>query len=864
MGDVYKARDTRLDRDVAIKVLPAHLSADEQAKARFEREAKAVAALSHPNILAIHDIGEARGISYAVTELLEGETLRASLMDGRSLAPRKAVDLGVQIARGLAAAHDRGIVHRDLKPENIFITAGGQVKILDFGLARVAAAPARDGSLRTELQATDPGTVMGTVGYMSPEQVKGLTADARSDIFSFGCVLFEMLAGARPFQRETTAETMTAILRDEPRAATPVGAANPIGAVVRHCLEKLPDDRFQSARDLGFALQSATSSTASGAIAPAGVPAPARRLIWWGAMAIGLAVATGAAVWWTIRARPAPPIPVVRAVIPLETVTLPSVGKDDRQIAVSPDGRSLAYVGLSRAALMLRDLETGQERPLVQGGEIGEPFFSPDGQFVGFVQGSGGAIRTAVWGAIKKVAVSGGAATVVASGIIGIKGADWGDDDWIYYCPAPAMGLWRVRASGGAPPEKLTDPDVSRGEKTHRRPFVLRGGRAVLFVVGTSRMVSFDEGQIEVLQLRDRSRHRLVEGGTAPRVLPTGHLVYEHAGQLLALPFDERRLAVRGAPVIIAEGIQDLPVAGTSQYDVSMDGTLFFVPRTPPPSATIVAIDRQGNATKVADAPFAVAGGSLSPDGRRLAIDPDGATQQIAIIDLTRNSMQRVTYEWDNATPIWTPDGSRLVFRSDPGGGLRRLFWQAADGSGTPELLSQGTKDEIPASISGRMLVYEDLDPTTKNDLWIMSLDDRKPHALVRTPFDESGARFSPDGRWIAYQSNQSGEWEIYVQAYPASSGRLQVSQGGGLRVLWQPDSRSLMYLRGNDVMSVSISPAGPGAPVRLFGLELSDVALDVMHDGRLLVLRRRLPPPPRSLTVVFNWFDQVRRRGGR
>jgi Tol biopolymer transport system component/tRNA A-37 threonylcarbamoyl transferase component Bud32 len=864
MGHVYRARDTRLDREVAVKILPPHLAHDPEFQSRFEREGRAVAALSHPNILAIHDVGVEAGAAYAVTELLEGDTLRAR-MDGHGVPTRKGVEIALQIARGLAAAHDKGIVHRDLKPENVFITTDGHVKILDFGLARpVARATGTDA--RTELRATDPGTVMGTAAYMSPEQVRGEPVDHRGDIFSFGCLLYEMMTGRRAFDRATPAETMTAILRDDLREDGPGDAALPpsLGAIVRHCLEKRPEERFQSARDLAFALQSA-SGWGSGPAVP--IARPARRPrpgLLWIAATIVVAVATGLGVWTAVRGRNLPETATIRATVLLPGVAVASlVGTDDPAIAVSPNSRLLAYVTPNHSSIALHDLQTGGSRTLVEGGEVGSPFFSPDGQFVGFVQGSGGTIRTAVGGAIRKIAVTGGAATLVADNIIGIKGAAWGDDDFIYYSPSPSSGLWRAPAAGGAP-EKLTEPDTAHGEKTHRLPFVLPGSRAVLFVVGTSRITSFDEAHIEALRLSDRVRHRLVDGGTAPQYLKTGDLLYERAGQLIAIPFDPDQLSVRGVPVTVADGIQDLPQSGSSYHAVSADGALFFIPRGLTPSAEIVALDRDGGATKLTDAPVAISGGSVSPDGRLLALDPDGATQQIAIVDLTRNAIQRFTFEWDNASPVWTADGSRLVFRSNAGGGVRRLFWQAADGSGVPEPLTNADVDEIPSSIHGRLLAYEDLDPATKNDLWVMSLDDRKPHELLRTPFDETFARFSPDGRWIAYQSNQSGAWEVYVQRYPGSGARLQVSEGGGTRAMWQPDGTSLIYLRGTDVMRATISESGTGTPAKMFALQPNDMLLDVMRDGRLVVARRHAPPPPTSVNLIVNWFKEVRQRTGR
>jgi Tol biopolymer transport system component len=877
MGQVYRARDTRLDRLVAVKVLPAHL-VDPDARARFEREAKAVAALSHPNILAIHDFGTAGDAPYVVTELLEGETLRARLeagseppVDGRprGLPLRKAIDIAVQIAQGLAAAHDKNIVHRDLKPENIFIGTDGHVKILDFGLARSApAAAASTAASPTELN-TELGTVMGTVGYMAPEQVKGVPADPRADIFSFGCVLYEMLTGRRAFDRATPAETMTAILRDDPGVPTAEDSGLPpaLEQLVRHCLEKQPQERFQSAHDLTFALRALAGSSSGPAGAALVQPVRRKAGAWrWLAFTAAVAIATGASAWWAARrTAPRPSGPIMRTVLPLGEIGISRVvGKDDETIAASPDGRLIAYVNRAHSEVRLHDLQTGESRTLVKEGEVGAPVFSPDGKYVAYIAGVGGSFRTAVWGSLRKISISGGGSTTLADGIAGLKGADWGDDGWIYYCPSPAFGLWRVRADGGAP-EKLTDPDAAKGEKTHRWPAVLPGSRAVLFVVGTSSITSFDDARIEALRLSDRSRHTLISGGTSPRFLPTGHLLYERAGQLLAIPFDPDRLTVNGAPVTVADGIADFPAAGTSYHVVSSNGTLFYAPRqAAPPASSIVAVNARGQESKLADATFVPSAGSVSPDGRLLAVDPDGATQQIAIVDLARNRMQRITFAWDNASPLFTADGARLIFRSNAGGGVRRLHWQAADGSGVAEALStSATADEIPTSIHDGRLLFEDLDPVTRTDIWLLSLADRKREPFLKTPFDEAGARFSPDGRWIAYQSNQSGAWEIYLQPFAASGHRVQVSQGGGVRVMWQPDGRGLTYLRGRDVMRVSFSgsPAGEvGQPVRLFSLEADDLLLDVMHDGRLVVFRPAPTPPSASLNVITNWLEAVRR----
>jgi Tol biopolymer transport system component len=871
MGEVYRAHDTRLNRAVAIKVLPASLAADPDAQARFEQEAHAIAALSHPNILAIHDVGNEGPTAYAVMELLDGETLRDRLRTG-SLPPRKAAEIARAVALGLAAAHDGGIVHRDIKPENIFLTASGHVKILDFGLARqVQIAPADDPNSPTLIRKTDPGTVIGTLGYMSPEQVAGRAVDFRSDIFSLGCVLYEMVTGRRAFERPTGAETMTAILREDvpeiPRGSDS-GIASALDQIVRHCLEKQPAERFQSGHDLAFALQAAAGASATGpAPAAAGSMPRARRGVWRPlAFTAAVVALSGSAAWWLARRTlPAPPeAPVMRTVLPLGDIAVSRlVGKDDSTIAVSPDGKWLAYVGATRREIRLLDLQTGESRPLVSERDVGEPVFSPDSKYLAYVSGAGGAIRTAVWGSLRKIPIAGGASTALVGGITGIKGASWGDDGWIYYSPGPGFGLWRVPAAGGDA-EKLTVPDAANGEKTHRHPFVLPGSRAVLFVVGTSKITSFDDARIEALRLSDRSRHRLVEGGTAPRYLPTGHLLYERAGQLLAVPFDADRLTAGGVPAIVADGIENLPATGTSYHTLSASGTLFYVPRQASPAANaLLAIDDHGRATRLADAPFAATSGSLSPDGRYLAVDPDGATQQIAIVDLNRNTTRRITFEWDNASPLWTPDGSRLILRSNIGGGVRRLYWQAADGGGPPELLSKRNRDELPTSVNGDRLLFEDLDPQTHTDIWMMSLRDRTSKPLVRTSFDESAARFAPDGRWVAYQSNQSGAWEIYLQPVDGDGRRLQASDGGGVLPVWEPNGRSVLYLKGADVMRATFSESSGevGPPVRLYSLEPDDQLFDIGRDGRLIVLRHSTAPTPTTLTVITNWLEEVRRR---
>jgi len=866
MGEVYRARDTRLDRTVAIKILPPALASDPEFRARFEREARAISQLQHPNICTLYDIGRHEDTEYLVLECLEGETLAARLERG-ALDPGTALTLAIQIARALDAAHRTGIVHRDLKPGNVMLVRGTTAsappvaKLLDFGLAKPAGPAAEATPLTAAPTHTTPitaqGAILGTFQYMAPEQLEGRDADARSDIWAFGCLLYECLTGRRAFEASSQASLIGAILKDQPPPVADLAPVAPpaLDRIVATCLAKDPDERWQSAGDLARELGWIRDAPAalSGAARP---PVATPRLAWPVATVV-IAAATGLAVWWLAPSSPSPG-PAIQAELPVSVDT----DFDDSAIALSPDGTRLAYVTPDARTLMLRDLRTGESRVLLEGDRYQEPFFSPDGLHVGIVSGTPG---VATWGALERIAVGGGAPVKVIDSILGPKGAWWGDDDWIYYSPAPSAGLWRVRSDGG-PPEQLTEPDTQAGEKTHRRPFVLPGGKALLFMTGTSRITSFDDATIEALSLTDGTRHHLIDGGMVPRYIPAlGALVYDRAGALISVPFDPDRLELEGPPVTLVTGVSDVPASGVSRYAISRNGTLILVRRsTEPLQAAVVAIDRQGRATSVADAPYTLATGRLSPDGTRLAVDPDRATQQVAIVDLERNSTQQLTYEWDNSRPVWTSDGVRLVFRSNTGGGARNLWVQAADGSGSAERLTTSTAAQIPDDIVGNTLVYESYSPTTASDLWTLSLDDMTSRAVLETRFDESAARLSPDGQWIAYQSNQSGIWEVHVRALESSGRQWQISTGGGTRPEWLPGGREIAYLNDRDVMAVAVTTTPTfvaGRPVTLFSLDPQDTLLDITGDGRFLVVRRDAPVASTSLGIIVNWFDAVRRQ---
>ena len=870
MGEIYKARDTRLDRTVAIKRIQAALSADPEFKARFEREARTISALNHPHICTLHDIGHEHGIDYLVFEFLEGETLAARLEKG-PLPVEHALKIGREICDALDRAHRHGITHRDLKPGNVMLTRSG-AKLLDFGLAKPSGAVSADApplprgadaSLPTAMLANAPittrGTILGTFQYMSPEQIEGQDADARSDIWSLGCLLYEALTGKHAFEGKTQASLVSAIIKDQPPAISGVQPLAPPGLdrVVATCLAKDPDARWQSAADLARELQwvmEARSSEAPRARA-AGIARYER--LGWAAVVITL-TAVAALVYWRQPSSTAAGGPPTYGVVPLGArhALVPSFLPN---LAVSPDGRYAAYRG--NEGLILRALDEHESRPLAGTEGAAYPFFSPDSQSLGFVVGP----------TIKRIALSGGAPTVVApgggtAGGVPFRGVAWGDDDFIYYTPTVSAGLWRVPAAGGAA-EELTRPDFAKGEKTHRWPFVLPGSKAVVFVVGTSRITTFDDARIEVLVLAGRERRKLVDGGTFPQAAPSGHLLYSHAGALLAVPFDADRLELRGSPIEVVTGTLRDDLYGMGNHSFSKTGTLVYAAGgTTGVTRTLASVDRRGTPQPLPVAPGFYGTGRVSRDGTRLVVFVNGATSQITTIDLSRGPASRMTFEWDNESPVWTPDDKFLTFTSNRGGGPRNLYRQPADGGGDAERLTTSDREQVPLDWSpdGRTLVFGETDPGTLGDIWYMSMDDRTPRVLVKTPGADGAARLSADGRWIAYQSNLAGQPEIYVQAFPAGGRRWQISIDGGTAPVWQRNGRELVYRRGNSVMAVAVNGDADfqyGSPVRLF--DWPQPIMDVLPGGRFLMAAGTPMAPITELNLVVNWFEDLRRRMG-
>ena len=870
MGDVYRARDPRLGREVAIKVLPIAFSADADRIHRFEQEARAAAALNHPNILAVYDIGTQADAPFIVSELLEGETLRERLNAG-PVAARKAIEQALQIAHGLAAAHDKGIIHRDLKPENVFITRDNRIKILDFGLAKLTqsgAMPGTASALVTTPPQTEPGVVLGTVGYMAPEQVRGLDVDHRADLFAFGAILYELLSGGRAFRRDTPPETMAAILNEEPpdlrEATSPIPPA--LARIVERCLEKNPSARFQTASDLAFALSGASDASSASGTGRVGA-ARVRHSGWlgWGAAALLLAT-LGPLAYRHVRERPARPDPV-RFQIPT-IVELGGIGS----FGLSPDGRRLAFVGRGSdriARFFIRALDSLDVRPL-PGSETGDitppPFWSPDGRFVVFDSG----------GRLNKLDVTGGLPQTLCDLANLSVGGSWNRDGDIIVGNI-AGGLMRVRETGGtASPVTALDP--SRKEELHLLPSFLPDGRHFVYLrvaPGTP-----DNGGVYVGTLdaapEAQSTQRLMPYAVGLTYAASadsgpGQLLFLREGTLMSQPFDATRLSLAGDPVPVAERVGSFRDGGF--FSASDNGVLVY--RTADADSQVTWFDRQGTVTGRASEPGGFRDAALSPDGARAVVSrtnsQDATKADLWVLDLSRGrGATRLTLGADIAEfPVWSTDGKRIVFTL----GNSRLHQKLASGEGDEEEVLQlssgsGIVKASGWSPDGRFLLYAAAaEKTTKWDLWVLQHDNPKRVPFVQTAFDEIEGRFSPDGRWVAYVSNQSGVNEVYVRGFATDfssgsasvGGSTLVSRGGGAAPRWRRDGRELFYLAPNGKMMAVDVKSGQvfdvGAPTALFQTPPGAIVGDVTPDGKRFLLVTPVGPSASApFTVVLNW----------
>ena len=885
MGEVYRARDSRLGREVAIKVFPAAFSADEDRLRRFEQEARAAGMLNHPNILTIYDIGTHDGYPYIVAELLDGEELRVQMNRG-PLPVRQALDYAQQITLGLAAAHEKGITHRDLKPENLYVTADGRVKILDFGLAKLKRQPVHGGvnsETPTALVSptTNPGTVIGTVGYMSPEQVLGEEADHRADIFAFGLILYEMLAGRPAFEGASAVAVMSAILRDEPPELVESNDKIPpqLDRLVRRCLEKRPERRFHSAHDLGLALEvlSATSGSRleaqSAALSGAaktqaearGPRLPNRKRLVWIAITALLLLAALPFVIAYIQRAPLTTRAVRSFILPPEKSIFNFVGLNAGPVTVSPDGRRLAFVASAsegRNLLWVRPLDALSAQQLAGTEGAFHPFWSPDSRFLGFFAD----------GKLKKIDAAGGPPITLCEAPMG-RGGTWNLDGVIIFAPNNTGALHRVSASGGASSE-VTKLDEARGELSHRWPCFLPDGRHFLYL-GRGSILSEGETAAICVASLDSQGSKLLLRANSNTAYTQGHLLYLREGALLAQPFDAKRLETTGDAFPIAEQIQHIPALGRGVFSVSENGVLAYQTGSATGNLQLTWFDRSGKPLGVLDDPAPNANPKLSPDGKRLAVvitDPQTGHPDIWLYELARGIKTRFTFDpAGEREPIWSPDGSRIVFTSNRKGHFD-LYQKSANGAGSEELLLESNFDKAPSSFSpdGRFLLYSAVDPKTKADLWVLPLGgDRKPFPFLQTEFTESFGQFSPDGRWIAYRSDESRGGEIYVAPFPGPGGQRQVSTAGGRQPRWRGNGKELFYLSPDDkMMAAEVNGQGAtlevGAVRPLFEARQSVTGgflYDVTGDGQRFLINAAVEQKASSpIILVQNWTVDSKR----
>jgi serine/threonine protein kinase/Tol biopolymer transport system component len=884
MGEVYRATDTRLKRQVAVKILPPDLAADPERLARFQREAEVLASLNHPHIAAIYGLEDAAGVKALVMELIEGPTLADRIAQG-PIPIDEAIPIAKQIAEALEAAHEKGIIHRDLKPANIKVREDGVVKVLDFGLAKLTERNARDSvsgsdlaespTLTRPMAMTGVNVILGTAAYMSPEQARGRAVDKRTDVWAYGVVLYEMLTGARAFEGEDITEMIASVVKSTPNwTALPADVPQQVVTLIQRCLEK---DKNARIGDLSVARYLLTDHASSGPPPDATVVTkrPRQRLPW---IIAAVAVLSGALTGWLLPRRSNTAHPVMHLqmnVAPADRLvgSNASVRPSRTAMAISPDGRWVAFTALQAGATQLyaRELDRADATP-VRGTEgAAAPFFSADGAWIGFWADN----------KIKKVPTTGGPISTICD-VQRPEGASWAEDGTIFF--SNNAGISKVSSDGGTP-VTITTPAPNKGER-HLLPQSLPGGKAILFTIVDSN--GWDTANVVLYTLANREQRVLIPGGADARYLSTGHLLYMKSATLMTAPFDVSSRKLTGPPVPMVEDVMrainapnSYDETGAGQFAVSASGTLLYITGgiNRNLESSWVWVDRTGVAQPLpAVPPGPYLFPRLSPNGQKVAVTVKGAPPEIWIYDLLRGAPTRLTFEGGNRCPIWSPDGKRIVYNSRTTG-VNSLYTIAADGSGKPERLASSDYSQSPSSWSSttNSIAYLQRPQSGSYGIWILPMEgDRKPRLFLESRFELMHAEFSSDGRWIAYVSRESGGWEVYVQPYPGPGEKIRISTTGGYEPLWAPNGRELLYRGGPNMeqfLSVAIrafSPFQADAPHLLFQGKPGEYDLtapvrswNVSADGKRFLLSRFVESkdkPVSAINVVVNWAEELKR----
>jgi len=873
VGVVYLAHDTKLDRSVAIKSLPAEVTSNSKVQKRWQREARVLASLNHPNIAAIYEeLEEVEDVSYLVLEYVPGKTLAELIAEG-DLRVEEVLTIALQIAEALAAAHEHGVIHRDLKPGNIKITPEGKVKVLDFGLAKSVG----DEFQGRQTTVTEPGRILGTPAYMSPEQTRGKQIDKRSDIWSFACVLFEMLTGEVPFEGDSVSDMLANILHKEPDwKELPANTPANIVILMRRCLEKDTHRRLHDIADAAIEINETLNlpvtappitNTSFQIIHPTG----GKKLKVVGTVCISLGIIMGAlAIWTHLHPDSLQDQPVRSfAISPQTTIAMEALWH--HALAFSPDGQRLAYVEQGsdgRRKIYVRELDKFQAKPLPGTEGAISPFFSPDGQWLGYVDH--------FQRKLKKVSVKGGEPIVLCE-CLQFRGGSWGDDDNIIFTPAGGSdnesGLWQISASG-QDKQRLTINDPNLGEYGHFWPQILPGGKAVLF---TNIGQGFDAHQIEVYSLQTNKRRTIFKGGSYARYIPTGHLIYGRNETLYAARFDIKQLKIIAPHIPVVSGIMT-PKSWSAQFAVSPEGSLAYIPvKARSAELRPVWVDRQGHVELLKGAtPRGYLNVRISPNGKQAAFTiQDGDNQDVWIYDLMRHTLNPLTSDGFSELPFWVLDGKFLLFGSYQIG-RPQLFRQSVTGSGSAELLAtleQPAGAMTSCSPDGKEFLFARADPKhprLDQDVWVVQLKQNQEYSqrsYIQREINQREAVWSPNGQWVAYSSDESGRWEIYVEPYPGPGPKVPVSTEGGQQPMWSRDEKELFYRNGNKMMAVAVETESQfrvTGPIELFeGRYLSTASLqnyDVAPDGRFLMIREPRESAPLGVNVVLNWFDELKR----